>query len=121
MGGLVLCSLHLLLITMRSVMLLFALFASAAAHPSYHADFDSMPFISRGEVPPVQSYHIHVNYARDGELANKSAAMLREAYIQHFGLSNAELCQGMFKQDRMCLFKWPYDEGCHVCQGPFLS
>lgn len=92
-------------------LLAFALIAGAGAHPSFHADFDPQPYVSGGEVPPFQSYHVHVHYVKDGQLSNMSAALLREAYIQHFNLTDKDLCRGLFEQGRMCIYAWTLRDG----------
>jgi len=90
----------------------------AHAHPTFYVDFDHKPFMARGETPPFQSYHVHVQYIKDGSFSNQSAFQLREAYMDHFGLRDELLCQGspVVEQNRMCLYPWVVRDG-----GIFIS
>ena len=96
---------------MSSGQVILAMIAGAVAHPSIHDNFNPAPYMSRGEVPPIQSYHVHVQYVKGGELSNKSAFLFREAYAKHFNLTGTKLCQGgpLASQDHMCLFPVEWD------------
>jgi len=93
---------------------------SISGHPTFHSGFDPEPYVSHGEVPPFQSYHVHVNYVQHSQVATKCAESLHEAFTARFNLAHAE-CQGgpLAPQSRLCLYPWSAEKGDNG--GPFVS
>merc|ERR1712086_1016473 len=89
---------------MRIASALFLLVSQAISHPTHHRGFDPTLYSSRGNTPPFQSYHVHVQYIKDGPVSNASAHAFRAAYAAHFNLTDIAACQGLFEQDRHCLY-----------------
>ena len=89
----------------------FLLLAShVKAHPTIHTSFDPSDYTSRGQTPPFQSYHLHVQYIKDGDVSNRSAFALRSAFMDHFNISD-EVCSGLFEQPHMCIYEVVNHEG----------
>jgi len=102
-------------------LLTVALVTRAAGHPTFHSGFDPEPYVSHGEVPPFHSYHVHVNYVQNSQIATKCAALLHEAFATRFNLTDVE-CQGgpLTPQSHMCLYPWSAEKGDKF-GGPFVS
>ncbi|KJE92493.1 hypothetical protein CAOG_03448 [Capsaspora owczarzaki ATCC 30864] len=64
---------------------------------------------------PILSYHVHILFWQNNEKSTADALALRQVAMDHFNLTNAPLCTGLFDQGRLCAF-----EPDMVPAGPFV-
>ena len=94
----------------------------AYSHPTYYPDVDTISWQERmkaGELPPFQSYHIHVLFVSNQNDSIDMALSFRKQFMAHFDMTDDNPCNGTRDQGRLCMF--PYDTNSGTTDSPFVT
>jgi len=103
--------------TMLRLMISLSLLLLTYSHPSEVIMPENM---TCADLPPFQSYHIHVLFWQNNKESTTGALALRERFMSEFGLSDSQSCDDdhLGQPTYLCMFYFNYP---YVSGTPFLT